>query len=168
MRKVSASLRPGIKQLIKGHRPGDILARVDIDPYKVSFWNSSTHVLAPRLDENSIRAALKTGHCYVAHDWICEATGFRFEALDEDGKSLAIIGDELSLQKNTKLSAQFPISCEARILRNGREIFRSHNSRDFQSAITEPGVYRLEAWLNVDDEARPWIFSNPIYVRERK
>src|SRR6185295_18685519 len=29
----------------------------------------------------------------------------------------------------------------------------------------ETGAYRLEAWLKVDGEERPWIYSNPVYVR---
>jgi len=31
--------------------------------------------------------------------------------------------------------------------------------------VKEPGVHRLEAWLTVDGELRPWIFANPIYLR---
>src|SRR4029078_9321377 len=32
MRKVTPTLRPGIKEMTKGHKPGDILATVDADP----------------------------------------------------------------------------------------------------------------------------------------
>jgi acetyl esterase/lipase len=28
-----------------------------------------------------------------------------------------------------------------------------------------PGPYRVEAWLTVDGEERPWIYSNPVYLR---
>jgi hypothetical protein len=31
--------------------------------------------------------------------------------------------------------------------------------------VKEPGAYRLEAWLTLDGEQRPWIYSNPIYVK---
>ncbi len=55
MRSVSAALRPGIRALTKGHNPGDVLARLDIDPYQRSFRNMSTHILARTLDEPSIR-----------------------------------------------------------------------------------------------------------------
>src|SRR5262245_63691397 len=37
MRKVTAALRPGIKELTKGHKRGDVLARLDTDPYFRSF-----------------------------------------------------------------------------------------------------------------------------------
>ncbi len=82
MRKITAALRPGIIDMTKGRKAGDIIARLDFDPYYRSFRNSSTHVIAPKLDETAIRAALKAGHAYVAHDWMCDATGFRFEAID--------------------------------------------------------------------------------------
>ena len=79
MHPVSASLRKGIRELTKGHRPGDLLARLDVDPYSRSFRNVSTHVLAPELGEAAIRSALREGHAYVSHDWMCDPSGFRFE-----------------------------------------------------------------------------------------
>ena len=165
MRKVTAASRPGIKKMTEGHKAGDIIARVDFDPYERSFWNSSTHVLAPKLEEPAIRAALKAGHAFVAHDWLCDATGFRFEALDESGKQAGILGDELKSGEKLKLTARFPVACESRMLRDGIEIARWSRIDRIEFPIKDSGVYRLEAWLIVDDEARPWIFSNPIYVR---
>src|SRR5262245_49295226 len=109
MRKVTAALRPGIKAMTRGHKPGDVLARVDTDPYFISFRNSATHVLAPRLDELALRAALKAGHAYVAHDWMGDATGFRFTASDSPGEQAAILGDEVQLADGLKLTAQLPM-----------------------------------------------------------
>ena len=54
MRKVTADVRPGIREMTKGRKPGDVLARLDIDPYFRSFRNSATHVLAAE--------AGRTGH----------------------------------------------------------------------------------------------------------
>src|SRR5262249_34189044 len=31
----------------------------------------------------------------------------------------------------------------------------------------QPGAYRLEAWLEVAGELRPWIYSNPVYLKEQ-
>ena len=39
------------------------------------------------------------------------------------------------------------------------------NGEDLEWAIGAPGVYRVEGWLDVAGERRPWIYSNPIYVR---
>jgi hypothetical protein len=165
MRKVTAGSRPGIRELTKGRKPGDIVARVDVDPYYRSFWNSSTHVLAPKLDEPTLRAALKAGHAYVAHDWMCEATGFRWEAMDAKNTSLAIMGDEIKFAAGLKLRAQFPIACHARLIRNGVQIAEFPGKDQWEFSLKEPGVYRVEAWLSLDGELRPWIFVNPIYVR---
>lgn len=165
MRKVKAASRPGIREMTKGRKPGDILARVDIDPYHRSFWNSSTHVLAPKLDEPTLRTALKAGHAYVAHDWMCEATGFRFEALNAEGQQVGIVGDEVKHIDGMKLRAQFPIACHTRLLRNGVQIVEASGKDRVEFSAKEPGVYRLEAWLTLDGERRPWILANPIYVR---
>jgi len=35
----------------------------------------------------------------------------------------------------------------------------------FEYTVENPGVYRLEGWLKIDGEDRPWIYANPIYVR---
>ena len=165
MRKLTAGSRPGIKEMTKGHKSGDILARVDLDPYERSFWNSSTHVLAPKLDEPALRVALKAGHAYVAHDWMCEATGYRFEVLNPNGKPAGIMGDELKYTDGLKLHAQFPVACQTRLLRNGVLAAETSGKDRAEFPVKEPGVYRLEAWLTVDDEPRPWIFANPIYIR---
>jgi hypothetical protein len=165
MRKVTAALRPGVKEMTKGHKAGDVLARIDTDPYVVSFRNSATHVLAPKLDETALRTALKAGHAFVAHDWMCDATGFRFVANDSDGKQVAIMGDEVKLADGLKLAAKLPLPAYLRLLRYGKEVAKSEGKADFEFAVKEAGAYRLEAWLELDGELRPWIFSNPVYVR---
>src|SRR6266446_5816956 len=76
MRRVTAESRPGIRELTKGHQAGDVLARVDFDPYYRSFRDATTHILAPELTEAAIRSALQQGHAFVSHDWMCDATGF--------------------------------------------------------------------------------------------
>jgi len=136
-----------------------------LDPYERSFWNTSTHVLAPKLDEPTLRTALKAGHAYVAFDWMCEATGFRFEALNAAGKPAGIMGDEVKYAEGLKLTAQFPLPCQTRLLRNGLPVAETAGKDRAEFPAKEPGVYRLEAWLTVDGEPRPWIFANPIYVR---
>ena len=39
------------------------------------------------------------------------------------------------------------------------------NSHACAHSVTEPGVYRVEAWKNYLGLKRGWVFSNPIYVR---
>ena len=164
MQAVSATLRPGIRALTEGHKPGDVLARLDIDPYHRSFRNMSTHILSPDLTESAIRTALRSGHAYVSHDWICDPTGSRFELLSATNQPLAIMGDERLFAPNEKLLARFPVACHIRLLSDGRPIAERSSDR-LEHAVTTPGVYRVEAWLEVDSEERPWFYSNPIYLR---
>jgi hypothetical protein len=165
MQKVTSTFRPGIKEMTKGRKSGDILFKLDIDPYYRSFRNSCTHVLAPKLDEPTIRSALKAGHAFVAHDWMCDATGFRFEASNANGQRVAMMGDDLMFAGGMKLTAELPLPAYLRLLRHGEELATSIGQAKFEFALKEPGAYRLEAWLKLDGELRPWIFANPIYVR---
>jgi hypothetical protein len=64
-----------------------------------------------------------------------------------------------------KLVARTPLPAYARLLRHGVEVANSEGKSDFDFTVREPGVYRFEAWLKIDGEHRPWIYSNPIYVK---
>jgi len=165
MRKVTAAARPGIKEMVKGYKPGDIVARVDIDPYFRSFRNACTHVLTSKLDEASIRVALKGGHAFVAHDWMCDTSGFHFIAIDGSGKQVGLMGDAVKLTEGLKLMAKFPLPAYVRLLRHGMEVAKSEGKAEFAFVLRETGVYRLEAFLKLDGEHRPWLYANPIYVR---
>ena len=165
MRKLTAAVRPGVREMTKGHQPGDVLTRLDMDPYHRSFMNVCTHVLAPKLDEAAIRTALKSGHAFVAHDWMCDSTGFDFAALSANGRRVASMGDDVALAGGLSLTVKLPVPAYVRLLRHGEEVAKSDGQAEVVFAANEPGVYRMEAWLRLDDELRPWIFSNPIYVR---
>jgi hypothetical protein len=49
-------------------------------------------------------------------------------------------------------------------MRHGKEVVASEGKTEFSFAVKEPGAYRLEAWLRLDGELRPWVLTNPIYV----
>ncbi len=163
MRKVSTDLRPGLKTLMAGKKPGDVISKVDIDPYSISFKNSATHILAPQLDEVNIRKALQAGHAYVSHDWMCNPTSFQYTASAAGNQH--IMGDEVSLQSGTELHIKLPVSAYVRMLRHGKEVAKADNVSTWIYKPTEPGAYRVEAWLKLDGEYRPWIYSNPIYIK---
>jgi hypothetical protein len=167
MRKVTAKLRPGIRALTNGRRPGDILARLDFDPYFRSFQNVSTHILAPELSEAAIRAALRDGHAYVSHDWMCDPSGFSFELIIGERRQAEpriIMGDLAKFAADQTLVARFPVTCHMRLLNAGKVVGEKSGER-WEFAVDSPGVYRVEGWLDMGGERRPWIYSNPIYVR---
>lgn len=169
MRVYTTSQFPSIAELTKGHQSGDVLVSLDFDPYYISFHNVSTHILSDALNEDAVRKALKGGHVYVAHDWMCDPTGFQFLAYNGDPDAAdatpsAIQGDEIAYADGLNLYAEFPVDCHVRLLRNG-EVIVDMNSRILSHDVAEPGVYRVEGWLDVNTEDRVWIYSNPIYVR---
>ncbi len=170
MRRITAESRPTIREMTKGHKAGDVLARVDFDPYYRSFRDSATHILAPELTEPAIRSALQQGHVFVSHDWMCDATGFSVVVAGtrsdraEGGEAGKLMGDEIKLAQGQKLLAQAPVACHLRLLRDGKVIGESDGD-GLESSVDAPGVYRVEAWLKLDGEDRPWIYANPVYVR---
>jgi acetyl esterase/lipase len=134
---------------------------VTFDPYEVSFRSVSTHVLAMELTAAAIRESLRKGRVYVAHDWLCDPTGFSFAAINNNG--VYNLGDRAPMLARTRLSVQVPVSANLRILHGGSVVAQS-NGTQIEFTPTEPGAYRLEAWLDVDGEQRPWIYANPIYL----
>lgn len=162
--RVTSDQKPGVAEMVKGFKPGQLIAKLDFDPYDRSFRYVATHILlAGKLSEPEVREALRRGHAYVAHDWLCDSTGFAFIA-ESGRKSLAIMGDEVEKTPGLKIQAETPLACTMRLFQNGA-IVKTVEGRTLEFEPKEPGVYRLEAWLSVDGEMRPWIYSNPIYVK---
>lgn len=161
--RITADKVRGVAALVTGRKPGELIAKLDFDPYERSLRYVSTHILSHELNEAAVRDALRQGHAFVAHDWLCDSTGFAFVAM-KDGKRAAVMGDEVKLGGALSLSAATPVKCTMKLIRNG-EVIQTTNASRLDFDVKAPGVYRIEAWLEVDGEQRPWIYSNPIYVR---
>jgi hypothetical protein len=136
---------------------------LDFDPYERSLRYVSTHLLASSLDETVVRETLRAGHVYVAHDWLADPTGFAF-VVQRHGKRLAVMGDEIEAQPGLTLRTATTLPAQLKLFRNGT-LLKSVQGDRLDFAPREAGVYRVEAWLTLDGEERPWIYSNPIYVR---
>ena len=80
-----------------------MIAKLDFDPYERSLRYVTTHFLMRNLNESSVRQALRQSHTYVAHDWLCDPTGFAFIA-EANGKRVGVMGDEVKIAKEMKLS----------------------------------------------------------------
>ena len=149
--------------MLKGRKPGDIIAKLDFDPYERSLTFVATHILLKDLNEVSVRQALRQGHAFVAHDWLCDSSGFAFIA-ELDGKRIGVMGDEVKLGKRLKLRLAAPVAGTIKLFRNG-QIVQEVQADKLDFAVSETGIYRAEVWLTLDGEQRPWIYSNPIRVR---
>lgn len=161
--RVTTGQIAGVAELTRGRKAGDLVAKLDFDIYDRSLNYVSTHILMNKLDEATTREALRKGHAYVAHDWLCPATGFAFIA-ERRGKRFGVMGDEIQSGDGIKLRAATPVVCTMKLFRDG-SVIKTVQSDQLEFAPQEKGVYRIEAWLELDGEQRPWIYSNPVYLR---
>ena len=130
-------------------------------PYEMLFQLIRTHVLIPRgpLTDIGIYDALKKGHAYLAIELITEAKGFSFQA-DDGHQVLGIMGDEVALVPNLRLDVTLPAVAQLTLMKDGQPL-STMTASSWQVPVTTPGAYRIEAVRH----GKPWIYSNPIYVR---
>jgi hypothetical protein len=155
-------LLPPLKLLIAGKKPGDTIFELDLDPYVVSFRHVSTHLLMTDVNEAEVRQALASGRAYVVFDWLADPTGFVYQA--DRSNEVWPIGSDVPLADDLHLRAEAPLEARFKLVRDGR-IVLEQSGPGFEFLVAKPGVYRVEVWLNVAGDDRPWILTNPIYVR---
>ena len=135
-------------------------------PYEYLYRTIRTHVLlneplsksSLHEDKRKIYAALKAGNCFIAHDVIAESTGFLF--FGNMGKNNLVMGKETTFDHTAELCVSVPYHADIRLLQNG-QIIQNISGKKLHLSIDKPGVYRVEVYL----DRRPWIFSNPIFLR---
>ena len=137
------------------------LAGLKFAPYEVMFQLIRTHVLTPpgRLTDAMVYDALRKGHAYFAIELLAEAKGFQFVA-ETDTALVGVMGDDVPLQPMLRLTVSLPAPAQLVLFKDGQAI-HSITAQTWQVPISAPGAYRLEA----SRHGKPWIFSNPIYVR---
>ena len=141
-----------------------------IFPFDFAFRTIRTHVLlgqpltkdAPS-DERRILEALRQGQSYVSLDLWNDPTGFSFAAYDE--KNTVLSGGEIVRQGQALLEAKLPGPGRLRLVRDGRVVREEAKRRAIQWDLDLPGVYRVEALQRAAGSWRPWIYSNPIWVK---
>ncbi|HEX8457376.1 MAG TPA: hypothetical protein VF656_08775 [Pyrinomonadaceae bacterium] len=150
---------------------GHTIFSLRLDPYERSFQVVRTHVLSERarpLNEETLLASLAAGHAYVAFDILCDATGFRFTA--ENGRERKLMGDEITRAEGAgvRFRVATPVNSRIQIIRNGQVLSEAREVLNHEWTTTEAGVYRVVCYLPqlpAPLDAKPWIISNPIYVR---
>jgi len=134
-------------------------------PYQDLFQTVRTHVLTREPfnrsfsnDHSLLIQAMGEGHCFISYDLIQDATGAWFGSAD----GRLVMGDEAEFSAAVELSAEVPAEAEIRILRDGHQV-ELHAGKQIGFRANSPGVYRMEAKIH----DKPWIFTNPIYLRSR-
>src|SRR5829696_9805080 len=148
---------------------GKTLLGIQLDPYETSFRLVRLHALIGQdklLDATSVLDAVRAGHCFIGFDFLGDTSGFSFEA--ENPGEQKIQGDEISLKNETRLRVRTPVSSRIVVFKDGTVFLDESGVSNKELPITERGVYRVEVYLlqlgNVV-ATKPWIISNPIYVR---
>lgn len=130
-----------------------------IGSYREVFATLSTHVLAERLDEESLVEAFRAGRTYVSFDIYGEGTGFDFRA--EGGGAPVFGGGAIATGPGVQLRVHTPADGRIRLLRDGVEV-RRQDGRELMLTAPAPGVYRVEVETTA---GYPWLFSSSILVQ---
>jgi hypothetical protein len=152
-----------------GDRTGKSFVGVHLDPYQRTFAVVRNHVLIEREKPFTTRAlldALASGHSYFAFDLFGDSNGFLFAA--ENSRDKKIMGDEIELLDGVRLIVEAPVKSRILLFKDGRVVRDEDRSARQEFPVTERGVYRVEVYLSQLGplvEGKPWIISNPIYVR---
>lgn len=142
---------------------------LEVFPFRKAFRYLRTHLLLERpfvkqreQDIAAVYNALRRGRAYVSHDYLAPATGFTFTATD--GGQIYHMGDVFTLWKTVEMNIRLPVKGKIRVLADG-ETVHEDLAQTLSLEIKRAGVYRVEASLKTWGRWRPWIFSNPIYIR---
>jgi hypothetical protein len=142
----------------------------NIFKYADSFQALNTHLLLPeslsgdvRQDRKTVIDGLVAGSAFCAHDRLHPSNGFVFE-LQNKGTRRAGLGEETALVEGDELVWRLPSRASARLLHNGKMVLEQRGPGRYEAKT--PGVWRLEAYWPVKlFGLRPWIYSNPVYLR---
>jgi hypothetical protein len=138
--------------------------------YKYLMKTINVHILLERALSNRLQeakgqiyTALREGNLFICHENLASAKGFRFGYETNSGKRI-IMGQETGFEKG-RFEVKLPRKAKIRLIRNG-VINKKRHAQQVSWEITKRGVYRLEGFLYMFPFGwRPWIFSNPIYLR---
>jgi hypothetical protein len=145
---------------------GDKLMSIMVDPYLSSFQLLTNHIFVPHdseITQDRVLDSLRDGSSYMAFEKIADPTGFSFHARWQ-GRVFPM-GAEVPT--GSKLVFQAPIPAQFRLLHRGNVVRKLEGTR-FQMETDKSGAYRVEVYpLSPPSliKDKPWIVSNPIYVR---
>jgi len=139
--------------------------------YRYLLNTINTHILTPSplsgdvtTDKKIIYTSLREGNCFIAHDGLRGAKGFSFSFRREKNKERIEMGQEAQFSPGV-LVIKLPDRGLTRILKDG-SLFKTEYGSGLSIRIQKGGVYRVEVLRKTPIFGwRPWIFSNPIYLR---
>ena len=124
-------------------------------------------------DKRLLLHAIRQGNSYVGFSGLENARGFLFTASSDTEE--IIMGERLYFGESgepIRLTISMPDSNDVlvQLIRNGAVFREFRNVGTVQVPVSEPGVYRVQAFQHrimlpfFMKRAYPWILSNPIYL----
>ncbi len=140
-----------------------------IFPYEFQFRALNNHLIVPTkltgeitADRRMIYEALAKGRLFMGYDLPHSTNGFRFSVNHNDGQFW--MGDTVKAESGMTFQVRLPRRTHVRLIKDGR-VIKEHDDREVLTYISkEPGIYRVEAYIDYLGRHRGWIFSNPIYA----
>jgi hypothetical protein len=140
-----------------------------IFPYDYLFRCVNTHIITPRQmtgvldhDRQLVLHALRDGRCFVGYDLPAPTRGFRFSAQGHNFNT--VMGGWIRLGHGVTLQMVVPQVADMRLIKDGKQVMRETEGTHRTYIANEPGVYRVEVYIQYEGKQRGWIFSNPIFV----
>lgn len=138
-------------------------------PYEWHFRCINTHIIVPRelgedlpADRRMVLNALRNGNAFIGYDLPQPTRGFSFTGRNRS--KVAQMGEEIDLEEGVTLQVRTPARVKTRLIKDG-QIYKEWDDRELLAlAVNQPGVYRVECYIDYLGRNRGWIFSNPIYV----
>ena len=141
-----------------------LFRRYTFFPYSLLFGTVATCVMRPELtgraedDCRAVMDAVASGRSYIANRHTAPARGFRYEVTG--GGERFEMGSVVEFREGLTARIATPERSEIRLIADGIPLAAAGGTgAEFE--IAGPAVYRVEARY----AGRPWIYSNPIYVR---
>jgi hypothetical protein len=139
-------------------------------PYESLFKSINIHIFLKKkifrdflAAKDDIYEAMREGRLFIANDDIHPARGFRFNYISDDGSDLNM-GEEGAFYPGN-LIVEAPARGEIKLFKDG-ELIKCVRGTEAVFPVHEKGVYRVEVFHRlVPFGWRPWIFTNPIYLR---
>ena len=145
--------------------------KVTVLPYEFLLNSVNIHVFLNRkifkdfnAAKKDIFEAMQAGRLFIANDRLCPAKGFKFCFLSDDGSDL-LMGEEQIFNGPGNLMVELPSKGEIRLIKDGETII-TYRGMEAVYPVNEKGVYRVEVYKHIPLFGwRPWIFTNPVYLR---
>lgn len=136
---------------------------IEYFPFKYFFNSIRSNIISSKpLNKDTVYDEIKKGHLYVIHNYLGNGEGFNFYIKRD--KEMFLMGDELKLKGNETLYIKLPTKSLIKLIYNGDCIYQKVCKEVVYNQL-KSGFYRVEIYKFHMLNYKPWIFSNPIYIK---